>query len=237
MVNGKYSKVLSIALAVGIIIIIGLLIFIGIDWFKASRTVSSNENIFEQFNNYIEKNNSENNQNLIDTNITNSSENKGLIDTNITQEENSTTGGGNTSSGGGKNLTLNGLEVAGTIEIPKTKVKCAILNDSSARALETGIAILYGPGVNKIGNTVLAGHNYRNGTFFSNNKKLAIGDKIYLTDTSGKKVTYTIYKKYQTDANDFSYATRDTNGLREISVSTCTDDSSARLILWAKEGN
>ena len=81
MVNGKYSKVLSIALAVGIIIIIGLLIFIGIDWFKASRTVSSNENIFEQFNNYIEKNNSENNQNLIDTNITNSSENKGLIDT------------------------------------------------------------------------------------------------------------------------------------------------------------
>lgn len=103
--------------------------------------------------------------------------------------------------------------------------------------METGIAILYGPGVNKIGNTVLAGHNYRNGTFFSNNKKLAIGDKIYLTDTSGKKVTYTIYKKYQTDANDFSYATRDTNGLREISVSTCTDDSSARLILWAKEGN
>lgn len=237
MVNGKYSKVLSIALAVGIIIIIGLLIFIGIDWFKASKTVSSSGNFFEQFNNYIENNNSENNQNLIDTNITNNSENSGLIDTNITQEENSTTGGGNTSSGGGKNLTLNGLEVAGTIEIPKTKVKCAILNDSSARALETGIAILYGPGVNKVGNTVLAGHNYRNGTFFSNNKKLAIGDKIYLTDTSGKKVTYTIYKKYQTDANDFSYATRDTNGLREISVSTCTDDSSARLILWAKEGN
>ena len=47
---------------------------------------------------------------------------------------------------------------------------------------------------------------------------------------------YVIYKKYQTDSNDFSYATRTTNGKREISVSTCTDDSSARLILWAKEG-
>lgn len=102
--------------------------------------------------------------------------------------------------------------------------------------MEVGIAMLYGPGVNKVGNTVLAGHNYRNGTFFSNNKKLNEGDVIYLTDTSGKRVKYVIYKKYQTDSNDFSYATRTTNGKREISVSTCTDDSSARLLLWAKEG-
>ena len=76
-----------------------------------------------------------------------------------------------------------------------------------------------------------------NGSYnYINGQKLNEGDVIYLTDTSGKRVKYVIYKKYQTDSNDFSYATRTTNGKREISVSTCTDDSSARLILWAKEG-
>ena len=48
-------------------------------------------------------------------------------------------------------------------------------------------------------------------------------------------VRYAIYKKYKTDPNDFSYATRNTNGKREISLTTCTDDSSARIIIWAKE--
>ena len=70
---------------------------------------------------------------------------------------------------------------------------------------------------------------------FSNNKKIEEGDKIYLTDLSGKKVTYTVYKKYKTSTEDFDYAVRDTNGKREISLSTCTDDSKQRLIIWAKE--
>lgn len=87
----------------------------------------------------------------------------------------------------------------------------------------------------KYGNTVLVAHNYRNGTFFSNNKKLAVGDKIYITDSTGEKVEYTIYNTYITSDSDFSYATRDTAGKREISLSTCTNDSSKRLVIWAKE--
>ena len=100
--------------------------------------------------------------------------------------------------------------------------------------MEVGIAMLYGPGVNKVGNTVLAGHNYRNGTFFSNNKKLNIGDKIYVTDLDGKRMTYTIYDKFETDDTDTEYMTRDTQGAVEISLTTCTDDSKARLIILAK---
>lgn len=73
-------------------------------------------------------------------------------------------------------------------------MKYNVLDDPSAKAMEVGITIIYGPGLNQTGNTVLAGHNYRNGTFFSNNNKLSSGDKIYITDLSGKKVTYTIYK-------------------------------------------
>ena len=86
-----------------------------------------------------------------------------------------------------------------------------------------------------MGNTVIVGHNYRNNLFFSNNKKLANGDKIYITDNSGNRIAYTIYNMYTTDPEDFDYAERNTNGKREISLSTCTDDVKQRLIIWAKE--
>jgi len=87
----------------------------------------------------------------------------------------------------------------------------------------------------KYGNTVLVAHNYRNGTFFSNNKKLVNGDKVYITDQKGLTVEYTIYNTYITSDTDFSYATRNTGGKREISLSTCTTDNSKRLVIWAKE--
>ena len=48
--------------------------------------------------------------------------------------------------------------------------------------------------------------------FFSNNKKLQNGDKIYITDNSGTKLTYTIYNKFQTSDTDTSFYQRDTNG-------------------------
>lgn len=73
------------------------------------------------------------------------------------------------------------------------------------------------------------------GTFFSNNKKLVVGDKIYITDQTGQKIEYSVYKTYTTGDTDFSYATRDTNGKREISLSTCTTDASKRLVIWARE--
>ena len=67
-----------------------------------------------------------------------------------------------------------------------------------------------------------------------NNKKLNIGDKIYVTDLDGKRMTYTIYDKFETDDTDTEYMTRDTQGAVEISLTTCTDDSKARLIILAK---
>ena len=43
------------------------------------------------------------------------------------------------------------------------------------------------------------------------------------------------YKKFVTDENDTSFYNRDTKGAREITLSTCTDDSKARTIVLAKE--
>ena len=47
-------------------------------------------------------------------------------------------------------------------------------------------------------------------------------------------MTYTIYDKFETDDTDTEYMTRDTQGVVEISLTTCTDDSKARLIILAK---
>ena len=90
-------------------------------------------------------------------------------------------------------------------------------------------------GVNEVGNTVLQGHNYRNGMFFSNLKKLSNGDKIYITDQSGRKVTYEVYNIFETGPSDTSFYNRDTAGLSEITLSTCTNDGNRRIIVLAKE--
>lgn len=107
--------------------------------------------------------------------------------------------------------TYKGYSVIGTIQIPKTKVKSVIVDKITPSSISAAVGVLYGPGLNEIGNTVLAAHNYRNGTFFSNNKKLTSGDLIYITDQTGLKVEYEVYNSYITEDSDISYATRDTN--------------------------
>ena len=79
-------------------------------------------------------------------------------------------------------------------------------------------------GLNQVGNTVIIGHNYRNGAFFGS-----------ITDNSGTRVEYTIYKKYLTPQEDYSYATRNTNGKREITLVTCHTDNKYRLVIFARE--
>lgn len=131
--------------------------------------------------------------------------------------------------------TYRGYSMIGTIQIPKTKIKAPIVDKVTPKSISAAVGVLYGDGLNEVGNTVLVAHNYRNGTFFSNNKKLVVGDKVYITDSSGRKIEYTIYNTYITSDMDFAYATRNTNGKREISLSTCTTDPSKRLVIWARE--
>lgn len=132
-------------------------------------------------------------------------------------------------------VKLDGYEVKGTINIPKTGCNYPVLGEVTKHSLEIAVAILYGPGLNEPGNTVIVGHNYRNGLFFSNNNKLAVGDTITITSAT-ETVNYSIYNIYYTTPDDASYMRRAVDeGVREISLSTCNNDSSQRLIIWAKE--
>ena len=139
-----------------------------------------------------------------------------------------------TSSGTTK-TTYKGYNVIGTIEIPKIDLKYPILERATTSSIEVSVAKIYGPGPNQVGNTVIVGHNYRNGSFFGNNDRLSLDDKIYITDSTGTRLKYNIYKIYTTTPDDGDYMVRDTQGKREISLSTCTDNSQNRLIIWAVE--
>lgn len=138
------------------------------------------------------------------------------------------------SSGSGANVSK--ASYTPKIQIPRTKVNLVIYSDMSVKNMEKGVVILSSDnGLNQSGNTVISGHNYVNGRLFSNNHKIQEGDLIYITDSSGQKITYSVYSKYYTTPNDANYMERDTGGVREISLTTCTPDSSQRIIVLARE--
>ena len=137
-----------------------------------------------------------------------------------------------------KKTYYQGYVMIGYIKIPKTGVELPILDEVTPDSLNTSVAALYPSNpqdqLNQPGNVVIIGHNYRNGKFFSDNEKLSVGDKIYIKDISGTQLEYTIYEKFETTPQDTSFYTRDTNGGVELTLSTCTDDSSARIIILAR---
>ncbi len=223
MFNSKYSNVLTIILIIVIIAIVAIIGFLGYDIYRKYYIDKDAEDFMARYEEQV-------------FNTVNNEPTSNVITNTYIDPGNDTSNTTPTSTGNKTNkFTYKGFGVLGSIEIPKTGIKYPVLNSYAPKALETAVCYYYGPGLNQVGNTTIAGHNYRNGAFFGKNKQLANGDTIYITDNSGKKVKYTIYNIYKTTPNDGAYLTRDTNGKREISLTTCTDDSKGRLIIWAKE--
>ena len=231
--NSKYSNFLTILLVLIIIAIIGIIGFLGFKYYETYVTKSEAENFVETYYGDSENNsNTTNNDNNNTTTTPSTEENNDNMFEGVVEGTNQNTG----SSSSNKKETYNGFVVAGSIEIPATNLKCPILDQSeySPKALETAVVELYGPGLNQVGVTTIAGHNYRNGTFFSNNKKLNVGDKVFITDSTGKRLSYTIYDKFEAEESQTDFMVKDTEGAIEIALQTCTDDVSKRIIILAK---
>ena len=222
MNSSKYGNVLTILLVVVIVAILGLLIYLGVDVYRKYYIEKDAKDIVDRFDEITS--NLEKEDPVIEKPV-------GDIESPLANLNDANTSGG----GGSNRVTYKGYGVLGTIKIPKTGVDYPVLERVTKKSIEVAVAYQYGPGLNKPGNTVIIGHNYRNNMFFSNNKKLEIGDKIEIKDETGTIVTYTIYNKYETTDSDTDYMRRDTGGAKEISLSTCTDDNARRLIIWAKE--
>lgn len=238
MLDSKYGKFLTIVLIVVIVAIVGLLSFLGYDFYRKYFIDDEAQKFTEEFQNEVKTGVIKDKQTSTDN--TSTEDNTSLSDKITSTDDDKTSTGGDISTGKvvdttKKRKTYKGFETLGTIDIPKTDVHYPILANVSKNSIEVAVAVQYGPGPNKVGNTIIVGHNYRNGQFFSNNKKLVVGDAVYITDLDGNKIKYIIYNKYETTPEDTDYMVRSTDGKREISLSTCTDDSKKRLILWARE--
>ena len=122
-----------------------------------------------------------------------------------------------------------------TVNIPKLNLSYPVLSETSDKLLKISPCKFWGPDPNEIGNFCIVGHNYRNKKFFSKVPTLEMGDTVKLTDLSGRTVTYKIYDKYTVDPTDVKCTSQLTNGKKEVTLITCTNDSKQRVIVKATQ--
>lgn len=127
--------------------------------------------------------------------------------------------------------------VIGLIQIDKINLLYPILSETSEDSLNISPCRFYGPMPNKIGNLCIAGHNNANDKLFGKLDLLNINDTIRIYDLKGSYIDYYIYNRTQIKANDTSCMNQDTNGQREITLITCNNLKSSRLLIKAKEGS
>ncbi len=230
MFDSKYGKTLTVILVIVVIAIVGLLGFLGYQVYDKNKKVKEASEFVDNYNEGTSSSDGDEQQE--DTNSAGDKINE------IASSLNSTSGSSTTTKTATKG-NFKGFTTVGTMEIPAINFSYPIIDSVSKSAIENSVAVLYpsgGESINQPGNTVIIGHNYRNGAFFSNNKKLKVGDKINVKDYRGTRISYTIYNKFETNDQDTSFYQRETNGKAELTLSTCTDASNdRRLIILAKQ--
>ena len=122
-----------------------------------------------------------------------------------------------------------------TIYIPSIDCTYPIINETTDELLKISPTKFWGADPNEVGNFCIVGHNYRNSKFFSKVPRLEDGDTIEITDLSDRTLVYEVYDKYVVDPSDVNCTSQRTNGKKEITLITCTDDSKQRVIVKARE--
>jgi len=122
----------------------------------------------------------------------------------------------------------------GVINIPSINVNYPILSTYTDELLKIAPCRFHGPNPNEVGNLCIAGHNYKNSKFFSKVPNLQLGDKIEITDLSGRMLTYTVYDKFIVNPDELECTSQLTNENKEITLITCTNDNKQRHIIKAR---
>ncbi len=139
--------------------------------------------------------------------------------------------------------TQNGYQyrIIASINIPKINVNYSILHGVTGTTEEIDDLLKHSPcrywgtEPNEVGNFCIVGHNYRNQRFFSKVPTLVVGDTVEITDLSKRTITYAVYDKYTVNPKDTSCTTQKTGGKKEITLITCTDDGSQRVVVKCRE--
>ena len=133
-------------------------------------------------------------------------------------------------SDNGENYTTDAI-----LTIPKLDISYPVLSETSDELLKISLNKYWGNGPNQIGNYCIVGHNYANGKLFGKLSQMEIGDTATLQDMNGKTITYEAYDKYVVEPTDVSCTSQLTNGKREITLITCKNYGTQRLIIKCRE--
>lgn len=121
------------------------------------------------------------------------------------------------------------------LKISSLGLEYPVLSQTSEELLKISLNKYWGPGPNEIGNYCIVGHNYKNGKMFGNLSKMEIGDTATLQAVGGKSVIYEVYDKYVVEPEDVSCTSQLTGGRKELTLITCTNYGTQRLVLKCRE--
>lgn len=126
--------------------------------------------------------------------------------------------------------------IIGIIEIPILNLSYTIYGKLDEELLKTSPCRFYGdfPNNSTASNLCIAGHNYDNGKFFSNLRKLKFDDKIFLYDNFNNKFIYSVFKNYEVSPNDLSPVYNNYSDTDELTLVTCNNFNNNRIIIKAK---
>lgn len=131
---------------------------------------------------------------------------------------------------GGFNYT-----VLGKITIKKINIYQPILKENTAGAYNTALVKMSGPDLNEKGNVAIGGHNFMRGNYFIKINRLTNGDKVTITDLSGRSIDYFVYEYGIKDKNDASYlAQPEDKNAKIVTLVTCTKGGKERYVVKAR---
>ena len=124
------------------------------------------------------------------------------------------------------------------VNIPSLGIKYPVLKTDEAHmdeVLEISIVKFWGCNPNEVGNYVIVGHNYKNKKMFGKLSGIKNGDVVEITDLTGRTVKYSVYDKYKVSPTDTACTSQKTNGNKEITLITCSNYGTQRLVVKARE--
>ena len=121
------------------------------------------------------------------------------------------------------------------LRIESLGIDYPILSDTSEELLKISLNKYWGPAPNEVGNYCVVGHNYKNKKMFGRLSEIVNGDIVELEDMNGRTVKYAVYDKYVVDPDDTSCTSQLTNGRKEITLITCKEYGTKRLVVKARE--
>lgn len=127
-------------------------------------------------------------------------------------------------------------ESVGIVKIPKLSITYPILSTTTDALLKVSACKFHGANPNEVGNLCIIAHNYRRkGVFFSDVLTLMVGDIVEIQDLSQRTIQYEVYDVHTVMPNNRNDTTQKTNGRKEVTLITCTNDGKQRFIVRCKE--